>query len=678
LEKGKKYFLSFVIILFHLFSFSQKGQIDSLEIRLNDSKTDSSKINLLNELSRQYLITGDYDNALTYANNALTLGRQQVPLTAGIKKEIAKPLKNIGVIYWSQGNYSKALEYDLEALKIGEELGDKKIIASALNNIGLVYSSKNNYPEALSYYLRSLKIKEEIGDRNGIANSLLGIGTIYDLQDNHKKALEYYQKGLKIKESLGDKIGIAGALNNIGTTYGKQGDYSNALEYFLKALKIREETGDKKGMSNALNNIGEVYSKQKQYEKALEYMNKGLKLSMEIGANEGIRNAYIALSKLYEKKNQPQEALMYFKLYSEIKDTLLNESNNKQIIQMQALYESEKKDNEIVLLSKDKAMKETEILKQKLQSETQKSQRNIFIVGFILVLLFSFLLINRFRIIRKQKAIIEVQKGIVDEKNKDITDSINYAKRIQRSFLPKDEKFSQSFTDYFILNLPKDVVSGDFYWLENVHTTPTQGTSNKISALAVVDCTGHGVPGALVSIVGNTLLNQTIKNTDVNTPADALNFLNKELPKNLKKQSNDDIMRDGMDMVVCAFDINSGKLHFSGANNPIYIISNSQLSVKHGDKQPISASESELKKEFANHTFDILKDDCVYLFTDGYADQFGGPKGKKFKYKQLQELLLANAHLPMSGQKKILSDTIENWKGNLDQVDDILIIGIRI
>lgn len=678
MKKAKRYFLSFILILFNLCSFSQKGQIDSLQIRLKTSGTDSSKINLLNELSRQFLITGDYSNALKYATEALAIGNQVAPSTKEIKKEIAKSLKNIGVIYWSQGNYSKALEYDIKALKIGEELADKKIIASALNNIGLVYSSKNNYSQALSYYLRSLEIKKEIGDKNGIANSLLGIGTIYDLQGDYSKSLEYYFQGFKIKEELGDKIGIAGALNNIGTTYGKQGDYSKALEHFLKALKIREEIGDKKGMSNALNNIGEVYSQKEQYQNAFDYINRSLELSKEIGAKEGIRNAYSALSKLYGKKNQPVEALKYYKLYSEIKDTLLNESNNKQIIQMQALYESEKKDGEIALLSKDKALKETEILTQKMQSEKQRSQRNIFIVGFIIVLLFSFLLINRFRIIRKQKRIIELQKSIVDEKNKDIIDSINYAKRIQRSFLPRDEKFSQSFDDYFILNLPKDVVSGDFYWLENVHTTPTLGNSNKITALAIVDCTGHGVPGALVSIVGNTLLNQTIKNTDVNTPADALNFLNQELPKNLKKQSKDDIMRDGMDMVVCAFDINSGKLHFSGANNPIYIISNGQLTVKPGDKQPISASESELKKEFTNHTFDIFKNDCVYLFTDGYADQFGGAKGKKFKYKQLQELLLANAHLTMNEQKEILLKTIESWKGSLEQVDDILVIGIRI
>jgi serine phosphatase RsbU (regulator of sigma subunit) len=274
-----------------------------------------------------------------------------------------------------------------------------------------------------------------------------------------------------------------------------------------------------------------------------------------------------------------------------------------------------------------------------------------------------------------EKAILSL---VLEKKNKDITDSINYAKRIQRSFLPKDEKFGESFNDYFILNLPKAVVSGDFYWLENVNTTPVVGEGTKVSVISVVDCTGHGIPGALVSIVGNTLLNQTIKNKDVNSPADALNFLNRELPKNLKKQNNDDEIRDGMDMVVCAIDHTSGKLHFSGANNSIYIISNNKLSIIHGEHQPISASESEFKKEFTTTTFDIQKGDCVYLFTDGYVDQFGGEKGKKFKHRQLQDLLLANAHLTMSEQQQILNDAMEKWKGEQEQVDDILVIGIRL
>jgi serine phosphatase RsbU (regulator of sigma subunit) len=270
--------------------------------------------------------------------------------------------------------------------------------------------------------------------------------------------------------------------------------------------------------------------------------------------------------------------------------------------------------------------------------------------------------------------LLEIKNEIIEEKNKDIRDSINYAQRIQQAILPPEEKIREVLSDYFILFKPKDIVSGDFYWHSAINTTPENGNpSERIVVMAAVDCTGHGVPGALMSIIGSTILNQTTSVAAVKNPADALGFLNKEITKTLNS------IKDGMDMALCAINFDRMELQYAGANNPIYIVRQKQIIEVKADKQAIGAdTEDAHVKVFTNHVIKLEKGDSVYLFTDGYADQFGGPKGKKFKYKKFQELLIEMQDNNMEEQKHILNYHFELWRGELEQVDDILVIGIRI
>ncbi|MDF2438287.1 MAG: hypothetical protein K0Q95_2663 [Bacteroidota bacterium] len=300
------------------------------------------------------------------------------------------------------------------------------------------------------------------------------------------------------------------------------------------------------------------------------------------------------------------------------------------------------------------------------------------------VALFTILLINTRTNLTKKEIIarlalaesfkqLEEKNEIIEEKNKDISDSINYAQRIQQAVLPPLEKLDQVLDNYFILYKPKDVVSGDFYWHATVRTTPVDGPSHPIVVLAAVDCTGHGVPGALMSIIGSTILNQTVTNAAINTPADALSFLNKEVTKSLNS------IKDGMDMALVAINKEKMEMQYSGANNPIYIVRNKKFIEIKADKQAIGAdTEDAHVKIFTNHVIPLEKNDCIYLFTDGYADQFGGPLGKKFKYKKFQELLVEIQDNTVDEQKHILNYHHELWKGDLEQVDDILVIGVRV
>lgn len=309
----------------------------------------------------------------------------------------------------------------------------------------------------------------------------------------------------------------------------------------------------------------------------------------------------------------------------------------------------------------------------------------VFAVLFIVLSIVAFYRYRTAALRKKQKELEDLvtertaevvsQKELLEEKNKEVLDSINYSRRIQRSILPPPEEMQKALTNYFVLYKPKAIISGDFYWMAQVHTN----TDNEnLVVLAAIDCTGHGVPGALMSIVGNTLLNQTIKNTEINTPAQALDFLNHELPKNLKAQQKGEIIRDGMDMVMCAINFTKHQLYFSGANNNLYIVRKGNLIELKGDKQAISGSTDDVKKPFTNHSFQLEKDDSLFLITDGYADQFGGPKGKKFKNKQLEGLFVQISSLSPADQREMLDSKFEEWRGEQEQVDDVTIIGVKI
>lgn len=299
-----------------------------------------------------------------------------------------------------------------------------------------------------------------------------------------------------------------------------------------------------------------------------------------------------------------------------------------------------------------------------------------------------YLATNRYRLIyndiksrlalEKSKKMIEFQKEQVDFKNDEIISSLRYAKRLQEALLPPKTLLDNLFNrNYFIFYKPRDIVSGDFYWARKIITTPKKGESREYKLIAVADCTGHGVPGAFMSLLGLSFLDQSAIEEDINSPAEALDFLNQKIIKTLNKSYEDEQIRDGMDISLIAIDVENKQLAFSGANNPVYIIRNKNLEILKPDKQAIGHLNNEILP-YSNTIIQLQENDCVYLFSDGYADQFGGPKGKKLMRKMFEKILIETSDKTMSEQLLNLETKFNQWKDKLEQVDDVCVLGIRI
>ncbi|MCC7332239.1 MAG: tetratricopeptide repeat protein [Flavobacteriales bacterium] len=617
----------------------------------------------LNNIGYIHKTKGNIPLALKYYHESL-----KIHLQIGDKTGIATSYNNIGFIYRSQGNVFLALEYFQRSLTIQEQLNDHEGMASLYNNIGIIYFDQMDFDNALKYYEKSLKNDKKVGYKKGIANTLSNIGLIYFKKGNNEKALSQYTESLKLKEELGDKQGIAISYNHIGELYESKDSLELARDYFEKSLTILEQQGDKKWIGFLLKDLSDLLLKLGEIKQAEIYAERSYKISQELGFPANISNAAQTLSKINKLKGNYREALEFFEQYSAMKDSLLNNDIIKNTKSQQLKYEFEKK----------QAIKDAEHQKDIELAGEKQHQQQMITYGILVVLLIVILLLavifNRLNITRKQKRVIEVQKLAVEtakvqleEKNKEITDSINYAKRIQDAILKPEDHESQHLPQHFILFKPKDIVSGDFYWAIE---------KDNHLYIAAGDCTGHGVPGALLTMLGNSFLNEINAIEELLTPAVILNQLRAKIIKELNQKGAEGENHDGMDISLIRLNLITLEMHWAGANNPLYIISDNQLKEIKPDKQPVGFNFKMV--DFTNHIFQMKKGEYISIFTDGFADQFGGPKGKKYKYNSLKNKLIEIYNLPLNQQKQILAKEFEQWKGSLQQVDDICVIGLKI
>ncbi len=461
-----------VILYFSLFAFhftllsAQPHEIDSLLTLLKTDKEDTNKVKHFNALAFAFYHINP-DTTILLAQQADSLAKNLL-----WAKGEANAYRDAGLGYRVKGDYPKALDYYLKALKIAEETGDKPLQAKTLGSIGIAYRSIGDYTKALDYDLNTLKIDKEIGAKSGIAYDLSNIGIIYCDQGDYSKALDYIMKALKMEEEIGDKNGMALDLGNIGSAYQGLGAHPKALDSYFKALKMTEEIGDKSGMAADLGSIGTLYCKIGKFKKAEEYLEKAITIDSSIGEKNFLKEFEESFSQLYDTTGRYKLALEWYKKAMVLKDTLFNVDKNKALTRKEMTYEFEKKE----------AAQKAEQDKKDAVAEADKRKQKIItwsvLSGLFLVLVFAAFIFRSLSITRKQKQLIEIknketetqktlieqQKALVEEKNKDITDSIHYASRIQRAMLTTDGYISKYLKEYFILFKPRDIVSGDFYW----------------------------------------------------------------------------------------------------------------------------------------------------------------------------------------------------------------------
>jgi len=599
-----------------------------------------------------YWNKSDYDRAISYYEKGLKRINE-----TGEKRNLSVIYNNMGLAYWDKSDFPKALDLFLKSLELDKAKNDKQGMSSSLLNIGLVYSDMNDSKMAITYYLKSLELCNELGDENGKANVYINIGQVYSHMGEINKSMEYDIKAIRICERTGDKRNLALVNNNIGSLSSAKGDHLEALKYYDIALKNYEWIGDFAGQTLVLNNMGDAYIRLKNYPKAIESFKRALKIESEYFLIDEESSTSLGLSSVYSLIHDYKNAYESLSRHKRLNDTTERLRNLNLINQMQKTQEIKQKETELNLQKeKELAIKEAE-----------KQKQTYVTIGIIIILaltvIFSFFLYKRFKLTNSQKEIIEKQKHLVEEKQKEIVDSITYAKRIQNTLLANKEMMDVNLPENFVLFKPKDIVSGDFYWITE---------SNKNFYLAVCDSTGHGVPGAFMSLLNIGFLSEAINEKDILNPNEVFNYTRKRLVSSISK----DGQQDGFDGILLRFNSESRKYSYAAANNSPVIISNGILTELAADKMPVGKGER--NESFVMHEITAQKGDMLYLYTDGFADQFGGPKGKKFKYKQLNDLLLANASKPLREQHQILEEAFEKWKGELEQVDDVCIIGIRL
>ncbi len=689
--------------------------------KLDDNKgiaTLSNNIGIVN------FIQGDYGEALDFYRISL-----EMAISLKDTLGIAKSYNNIGVVYYNISAYDEAVGYYNKSYEMREKINDTLGMAKILNNIGSVFYEQGDNAKAMEYFFRSLEIKEKTKDYDSKAQTLLNIGSIYEDREQYEEALDFYEKALEIYKESDNKKGIANTINQLGIYYSKKGEYQKAIEYYEEAKLIAEEIQDSKRLATLQGSIASIYMLQKKYDKAIEYFTKAKNIYVEIGSFSNIVKYNLEIAKVYNIQKKPnkaipylkesdilmikieglkmeyqlyntyyetrkllgdyQKALDYHEKYFEVHDSIFSENSETQVANLQILFETGKKEKEIEFLTLDKEITDRKIKEQRLKNQ-------LYLLGVIGLFVIIFFII-RSNMIRKkanialnaknaeinqqkeeiitqnesltqQKEEILTQKTVIEDSHSKITSSITYAKSIQTAMLPTEEALNNCFTSYFILFKPKDMVSGDFYYVKKI---------NNNTIFAVADCTGHGVPGAFVSMLGISLLNEIVKNDEMKQANKILEELRTMVKISLKQTGKKRESKDGMDIALCIYDENNDVLEYAGANNNLYIVNNQGSLIDYkSDRQPIGIYVKE--REFTNNIIKINNTDTLYLFSDGYYDQFNGETDGKFMTKRFKELILSSSKKPMQEQKEIMDTTFENWKGTSQQIDDVLVMSVKL
>lgn len=648
--------LSFLLLLITLSLAGYcNNYADSLENSLSTASSDQ-KIEITRELSYHFR-KNNSSKAVVYGEQYLELAR-----TKNDKYEELKALNNLGIIYYHLGFYETTLNYFIQVLEVAEAIEDKKEIAKGLNNLGNLYDEIGDKERAIDYYQRSLVIKQNSDDRISLANTFSNLGYVYYEIGDTKEADKFFKKALKIDEEENNIEGSFVTLNNIGLCFIKKQLYDSALYYIQLAFSKSSTITSFYDKASMFNNLALVYYKKRDFDSSILNYNKALEFAIPVKARSLVKDAYKGLADIHADLLKYEEAMEYYKKFTLINDSIFSESNSRRIANLESDYKVQKREKEIDILKKEAELHSLILVKNR--------QISYFLIGGLLLFVFLVLvLFQKYKFKSKAISLLKKQNEIIATKNLNITDSIIYARGIQEAIIPDDILIKNFFQDYFIYSKPRDIVNGDFYWFAD---------KGDYIVMAVVDCTGHGVPGAFMNVIGHSLLNQIVIENEIRNPSCILYKLNEGILTTLHQDSFDRNNKDGMDVGIISFEKSSCELTFSGAKHDLVLFKDGALNVVKGSNYSIGGNYYHSRRVFQDHKVILETNDAFYLYTDGVIDQFGEKTDKKWMCSSLRNLLSNIYSLPMKEQEISFDKAFKEWKGNVEQTDDVLLIGVKM
>jgi tetratricopeptide (TPR) repeat protein len=637
-------------------------------------------VNNKTALADVYYVKGELVNSEKYYNSALEMveGTADYKLKTGV-------LLSVGWLSRERGQHAQALDYYFQAMRHAYANNDEDLLANCYGKIAIVYNVKGDLEKAEEYYYKSLDIRLKNNNMMAVASLYNNIGLMHDYAKDYDTAIWFFEKAMHISDSLGDDRGVAIANENIGLMYYQKREHlPHAIDRLKLSLDYWRSKDDIFGQCQTLVYITYIYNEQKNYNAALDSAFRALDFATEAGARDVEREALHHISIAYEGLGNTSQAFGYYKRFIQVRDQLeaLNTTSQIDMLAMEHEFATRHFEDSLSLALEHE--KEQAVIL--VDVEAGKFWNKLLLFGLLGLVVLVVLAVIIGRQQKQSARLIKKANLMLQVKNKEIIDSITYAKRIQTAILPAADLIRSIFKNSFVFYRPKDIVAGDFYWLSEVTVN-----NQKLVYFAVADCTGHGVPGAMVSVICSTALNKAVNEMRIGDPGQVLNMVTDLVIETFEKSDID--LKDGMDIALCSFNQSTGELHYSGANNAIWIISDRPELLAEGivmqtdnknlylheikaNKQPVGKYEKRIP--FLTHSVRLKTNDLIYLFTDGYADQFGGLKNKKYKYLSLKKLLLSVATQEVDKQRAALKESFDTWKGAMEQVDDVCVVGIRV
>jgi serine phosphatase RsbU (regulator of sigma subunit) len=680
------------------------AEIDSLII-ITKSGRDTSKVRAYSELCRLFR-SSDTERAIAFGQlgsalavkigfkdgeavcrqslaNALIVSSayakamKQLLLANAINVELgdqrreAACLSNMAIIHLNMGNLGRSVEFHAKALEIREHLDDSIGIANSLNNLGVLYTELNNPQQALANYTASLEIKKRLGLNDRLGVNLNNIAICYQNLNDTAKALEHFLLSLENYRQYEDIEGEAMVLGNLGNLYFLDGKLEESRLNHLLAVERHRELGNIEGMCLQHLSLVDWYIGQKDMATAYAHADTALRQAVHIQSVKLERDAHLRLSQWYELRGKTSLSLSHLKDHLRLNEQLQMEATSQQMAELQTRLETARIEGELQLVKAENQLNIERILFEK---KVARITMALLLLSLLLVALAAYAYWRK----RKDNRILAEKNAIIEQKNTAITQSIRYAKRIQNAVLTTETAVRNVFKDPLLIFRPKDIVSGDFFWA---------ASQDNWDYAAVADCTGHGVPGAFVSILGHTELAAALNHSSDPHPQKMLERLNERIRLALRNEESNEVS-DGLDIALCALHRSTGRLEFCGAIRPMAIVSKQRSLHPHsnvtahgdvflhlipGSRRPVGKTDRDTA--FESVTVQLRSGDRVYLFSDGYADQFGGAEDKKFGNRAFRELLLSSSTMPMAQQQQLLESKLQEWTGSTAQTDDICILG---